>query len=102
MEKPKDIVELLYNIKKRPGVYIGKPSILRLHSFMDGYCCAMVYEGIDFNVGFYYSFIRWLSDKYHIKSSVSYDTILMDALQDDKLAFYAFFTEFEQFLQSCT
>ncbi|MBR6336216.1 MAG: hypothetical protein IKR76_00640 [Ruminococcus sp.] len=100
MKKPNDVIELLQSIKNRPGMFIGKRSVLRLKCFMDGYLCAMQFEGIDIKPDVYYSFIRWLSEKYQIRSVVSYDTILTDALHDDELAFDAFFEEFEMFLQS--
>ena len=98
MNKPKTITELLQSIKNKPGAYLGEKSVLRLKHFMDGYCCAVQYAGIDFDLDTYYAFAEWLRAKYQVKSVVSYDTILTDRFSDDELAFDAFFDEFELFL----
>ncbi|WP_051588735.1 hypothetical protein [Ruminococcus sp. NK3A76] len=98
MNMPENVTELLQSIKNKPGAYLGEKSILRLKHFMDGYCLATEYAGIDFDLDTYYAFAEWLRTKYQVMSVVSYDTILTDRFSDDAAAFDAFFDEFELFL----
>jgi hypothetical protein len=40
-ELDESVYELLEAIRLRPGMYIGEPSISRLHSFLTGYTCGL-------------------------------------------------------------
>lgn len=99
MNKPNDIIDLLFMIKKRPGAYIGKRSIVKLKSFLDGYCCALIYENINYNLDIYYSFNEWLAERYNINSVVLWDTYLVQKTKDEALSFDLFFEELEIFLR---
>ena len=99
MDKPNNIIDLLFMIKKRPGAYIGNKSIVKMKSFIDGYCCALMYESINYNLEIYYLFNEWLAVRYNINSVVLWDTYLVEKTNDEALAFDLFFEELETFLR---
>lgn len=99
MYKPSSIIELLFMIKKRPGAYLGKSSISKLKSFLDGYCCALMYVDIDYGEDIYVSFSAWLAKRYNIVSVISWDSYLIEKTHDEVLAFNLFFEELELFLK---
>ncbi|MEH2421282.1 MAG: hypothetical protein V7K48_10250 [Nostoc sp.] len=35
-----DLYDLIYNIRKRPAIYLGRTSISNLRTFLAGYCFA--------------------------------------------------------------
>ncbi|AFY48162.1 hypothetical protein Nos7524_2319 [Nostoc sp. PCC 7524] len=95
---------LLERIKQRPGMYIGQCSITRLNMLLVGYSQARMELGLprteqekNFD-----NFQKWIQSKFNIKSSQSWDSIILSTSTDEKDAFYKFFQLFEQFLHGVT
>jgi hypothetical protein len=65
------IKELLNQIKKRPGVYLGKSDIFLLQAFLFGFRIAL--ETLDMNERIIVplDFHDWVAKKYHLNSSVA-------------------------------
>lgn len=91
-----NIIELLYMIKQKPGLYIGYKSLQRLRCFIDGYRFAMKCEGIDYDVITYNNFNEWIADKYNIREPILWDRYLLDLSNNNQdVAFDLFFENLE-------
>ncbi len=99
MKKPKDIIDLLFMIKKRGGLYIGTKSITRLRSFIDGYMFAMNLENKEYNAGIFYNFNDWMAQKYNVKKSILWDIYLLNLTNNEEKSFDLFFEDLETFLK---
>ncbi|MFB2894124.1 hypothetical protein ACE1CI_14535 [Aerosakkonemataceae cyanobacterium BLCC-F50] len=97
--KSEYLYEMLQEIKKRPGMYLGKRSISRLRSFLDGYMGAREDLGLprteqeqEFN-----GFQEWIQERFSITSSHGWDSIILFYSADERDALEKFFVLFEKF-----
>ncbi|NJL61390.1 MAG: hypothetical protein HC903_05610 [Methylacidiphilales bacterium] len=93
------LYNLLQSIKKRPGMYLGKCSISRLRSFLDGYMLARQEFGLpttqeetDFD-----KFQEWIQERFKIESSHGWDSIILFYSADERDALDNFFELVEKF-----
>ncbi|MCL1464585.1 hypothetical protein [Argonema galeatum] len=93
------LYEMLQEIKKRPGMYLGKCSITRLRMLLDGYGLAQCELGLprtdqerEFN-----GFQDWIQQKFNITSSHGWDSIILFYSADERDALDNFFKLFEKF-----
>lgn len=91
--------DMLQSIKQRPGMYLGKCSITRLHSFLIGYMGARQDLGLptteqetEFD-----KFQEWVQERFDIKSSHSWNDIILFYSADERDALNKFFELFEEF-----
>lgn len=96
-----DLYDLISNIKKRPAMYLGEPSVTHLGVFLSGYNFARRQLGIpqteqeqQFSV-----FQEWIQRKFKVSSSQSWDKILLFFAQDETSALEQFFALFDEFSQ---
>jgi hypothetical protein len=94
------VFDLLVNIKHRPGLYLGGCSIVRLKSFLDGYYYALLANSINSDEEFWNKFQLFISNKYHIDTSQSWDKIILFFSNDEVDALDKFFDLFELFCES--
>ena len=93
------IIEILLDIKKRPNIYIGKPSLELLYSFLcGGICFLYFYEGKYYDL--LSGFQEFLEKKYNIKETYGIVRIIQDISKDDSEAFYKFYDLLDEFLSS--
>lgn len=92
--------EMLESIKQRPGMYLGKCSITRLRSFLDGYMGARrdlglptTEEETEFK-----QFKDWIEERFEIKSYYGWNDIILLNSVDERDALNKFFELFEQFM----
>ncbi|MCL1471088.1 hypothetical protein [Argonema antarcticum] len=97
--KSEYLYEMLQEIKKRPGMFLGRCSITRLRSFLDGYMGAREDLGLpptdqerEFN-----GFQDWIQKRYNITSSHGWDSIILFYSADERDALDNFFKLFEKF-----
>ncbi|MCL1462874.1 hypothetical protein [Argonema galeatum] len=97
--KSEYLYEMLQEIKKRPGIFLGRSSITRLRSFLDGYMGAREDLGLprtdqerEFN-----NFQDWIQKRYNITSSHSWNEIILFYSADERDALDNFFKLFEKF-----
>lgn len=72
MEVKAGLFEILNQIKSRPGLYIGRPSVSELFMFLAGYKIARRELGIkptEEEVTFYQNFHQFVEKKYHLHTS---------------------------------
>lgn len=60
MDKFDHVIYLFTMIKKKPGLYIGSKSLVRLKSFIDGYIFALKIKGNDYQTEQYKKFNKWI------------------------------------------
>lgn len=91
--------EMLQRIKQRPGMYLGKCSINRLRSFLDGYRGARQDLGLPISEEEteFDKFQEWIQERFDIKSSHGWNDIILFYSVDEKDALNKFFELFEQF-----
>ncbi|MFZ4663030.1 MAG: hypothetical protein ACOYNY_38855 [Caldilineaceae bacterium] len=93
--------ELLQQIKKKPGLYIGNASISNLYMFLTGYQFARRQLNIPISTEeqeFQY-FQPWLQEKFDVKTSQSWSQIILFYSADERDAFERFFNLLKEFRQ---
>jgi hypothetical protein len=91
---------ILTKIEARPGMYIGRRSVLDLFMFLVGYKTARRELGLELTkeeVIFYEKFHGFVEDRYQIHSSNSWARIIMFYVQDEHQGFQRFFELLEEF-----
>ncbi|MEH2356473.1 MAG: hypothetical protein V7K28_25355 [Nostoc sp.] len=92
--------EILTNIKKRPGMYLGANSITRLDMLLRGYSLARREVGVPPTKpeGEFQGFQSWVEEKYGINSGQSWSKIILFYSVDEHEALQKFFELFEEYL----
>lgn len=92
--------DLLQQIQKKPGLYIGNPSISNLYMFLNGYQFARRQLNIPVSVEEkeLQHFQAWLQEKFALKTSQSWSQIILFHSIDEREAFERFFDLFAEFL----
>ena len=93
------LYEMLQQIKQRPGMYLGKCSIIRLRAFIDGYMGARQDLGVPLTEQEkeFGNFQDWIQERYNITSSHGWDSIILFYSADERDALNKFFSLLEQF-----
>lgn len=98
-----DELDFFAQVKKRPGVFFGKPSLLSLRDYVFGMDYAFSFCTAEVPLHYFSLFVDW----YHntILQDVSgyacwWNHILYTCGHDGECAFYTFFRYFEQYLLS--
>lgn len=97
--KSEYLYDLIQRIKQRPGLYLGKRSIIRLNMLLLGYSQARMELGlprtsqeIEFD-----KFQDWIQERFKITSSHGWDSIILFYSIDERDALDKFFDLFEKF-----
>ncbi len=96
-----ELYDLISNIKKRPAMYLGQPSVTHLGIFLSGYSFARRQLGIPQTEQEeqFSEFQAWIQQKFKVSSSQSWEKILLFFAQDEASALDQFFTLFDEFYQ---
>lgn len=94
-----DFYKLLDEIKKHPGLYLTRPSIYDLSSFLLGYELARSMQGVSptEEEREFYGFLEWLKEKFPIKTHHSWVNIIMFYSYDERDSLDIFFDFFEYY-----
>lgn len=94
--------QLISKIKRRPSMYLGKPAISNLRSFLSGYILArreldipQTQEEKEFS-----EFQFWIKSKFKISSDQSWDKTILFFSEDEQSAIAYFFNLFDEFAAS--
>lgn len=94
--------QLISKIKRRPSMYLGKPAISNLRSFLSGYILArrelditQTQEEKEFS-----EFQFWIQSKFKISSDQSWDKTILFFSEDEQSAIAYFFNLFDEFIAS--
>ncbi|MGG0823595.1 hypothetical protein ABE099_11995 [Paenibacillus turicensis] len=94
-----ELYDLLKKIKHRPGMYIGKKSIINLKVFLDGVLYAVYYMNEqNESTHFLQGFQEWIQIQYDISSSHHWSSILNFFSSDEAEAFDLFYKRLDEFL----
>ncbi len=91
--------KLLQKIKENPIMYIDKPSITCLKSFVGGYLSQLSDLGLTPEGYPMEGFQEWIQERAKTNLSISWAEILISSCGSDRNAFYSFFELFEQFIK---
>ena len=97
-----DLFNIINNIKSKPGMYIGQPTIANLFMFLVGYKTARRELGIkttEEEMIFYKEFQPWLQKRFEIETVNSWAKIISFYTINEKEAFNSFFDLFDEFCQ---
>ena len=104
MRFDKDFDELAFfaEVKKRPGLFLGEPSLLSLRDLLTGMDIAFRFDHTESPLKHFHSFVNW----YHEEKLADHDTyacwwnhILYISSNRDRLAYVRFFELFERYLK---
>ncbi|WP_293067302.1 hypothetical protein [Okeania sp. SIO2B3] len=92
--------ELIRKIRKRPALYLGKPSIDHLQVFLDGYTFARRELGVPLSQEeeYFEKFQEWIESKYNLPDTQSWMKIILFYSADERDALERFFDLFEEFI----
>ncbi|MDZ8065045.1 MAG: hypothetical protein RMY64_05305 [Nostoc sp. DedQUE08] len=95
-----ELSTLLQKIKENPVMYIDKPSITCLDSFLNGYIDSLIELGFT-TIGScgMEGFQEWIQERAKTNVSRSWAGIILSCCGSERAAFNRFFEEFEQFLK---
>jgi len=86
----------IQTIKERPGLYIGKKSLILLHAYMNGYMDRQrELEGQ--GEGFNFEFQEYIQKRYNITSSHHWSSIITFFCTTDAEAFDRFYELLDEF-----
>ncbi|MDZ8140808.1 MAG: hypothetical protein RM049_36880 [Nostoc sp. DedQUE04] len=94
-----ELYTLLQKIKENPVMYIDKPSITCLKSFVGGYLGQLSDLGLTPEGYPMEGFQEWIQERAKTNLSRSWAEILISSCGSDTNAFYSFFELFEQFIK---
>lgn len=93
-----NLSRILQEIKQSPVMYLDKPSITRLHSFLIGYLDARTRLGLDQEGAGDEGFQKWVQERAKTNLSQSWAGIILSLCGSEESAFYRFFELFKEFL----
>ncbi len=96
------LFEVLDQIKAKPGLYLGRPSVSDLFMFLNGYEFARTQLSIELTQSeerFYEEFQPWLQQKLGVTSVTSWAKLIMLSCHDEKTGFEQFFHLLDEFAQ---
>ena len=92
------LFELLQKIRETPQLFIGKPSLERLASFIYGYACNE--NEIDNKINnLFFKFQGYIEKYYDIQSTQNWAKIIDFFCSTKEEAFYRFYEHLDEFLK---
>lgn len=93
-----DILNIIYEIKKKPGLYLTTPTIGALKNFLFGWIARDPSNITNDNI--INEFQIWLEEKYNLKSTQSWDRIIYFYSKDEYHALNQFYQFLDEFLET--
>ena len=90
--------ETLKQIEENPGLYIGKPSQLRLHQFIIGYFACVSQHDLENETRWFDAFMPFVQEKYEDMYRAHWDTLIKLNSESDSDGYYKFFELFNEFV----
>jgi hypothetical protein len=91
------VLNLLQTIRRQPAMYLGKNSLAKLATFLQGYSFAIKEFGIASNDTFLNEFRDWVQNRFQIRFR-SWDQIIEFHSVDDEEAMKCFWDLLDEFL----
>lgn len=93
-----DILNVIYEIKAKPGLYLTTQTIGALKNFLVGWISREPNNVTNDNI--INEFQIWLEEKYILKSTQSWDRIIYFYSKDEYNAFNQFYQLLDEFLET--
>ncbi len=93
-----DIFKKLQDIKKRPGMYLGRDSLDLLKAYMDGWISAHQELNCNLDLSFFSDFQTYIQDYYKVLSDQNWANIIKFYSVDDREALDLFYVHLEKFI----
>lgn len=93
-----NLYNLLHKVKENPILYLGKPSLTCLHSFLIGYRSTRFELELDREGTILDGFQEWIQERERIKGTRSWARIIICSNIGERSAFYRFFELLDEFL----
>ncbi|NEQ49269.1 MAG: hypothetical protein F6K11_03925 [Leptolyngbya sp. SIO3F4] len=92
--------ELLNQIRQKPGLYLGAPSVSGLYLFLCGYGFARQEQGLTLTAEekAFEQFQPWIQERFGIQASVSWAKIIVLYSTDEQGGFELFYELWDEFL----
>ena len=94
-----DIFLLLNKIKENPYIYIGKPSLERLHAFISGYQCSERENNLEYR-GCLEGFNEFVGDHYGLHTNHNWANMIDFFSTSEQEAFDTFYALLDDFIQT--
>ena len=98
-EVAQEIENMLIELKKRPGVYLGNDDIRRFRHFLDGIYTALEICRVEYSPIIDYDFTRWLARKHVISDTLDWCGIIEKYEKSNSIA--TLFELYEKYLFEC-
>lgn len=98
------LYNLLKQIRSKPGLYLGVPSLSHLQMFLCGYAFSRQEQGLPLTIEekVFEQFQPWIQQRFNISASVSWAKIILLYSADERTGFELFFELWDEFLgQQC-
>ena len=95
------LFHLLNQIKQKPGMYIGSPSVTQLQMFLCGYFFSRQEQGLAVTLEekTFEQFQGWVQQRFKITASVSWAKIILLYSSDERAGFEMFFELWSEFVE---
>lgn len=95
------LYNLLNQVRQKPGMYIGAPSLTSLHMFLGGYEFSRQEQNIKLTAEEkeFEGFQAWIQERFKITASVSWAKIILLYSADERAGFELFFELWDEFIQ---
>ena len=92
-------LEMLMEIRKKPGMYLGICTLDRLDAYIAGYNTCLREFGVDTNWKLFEDFYIFVRDKYKVMKSLNTYSIVESMYEDKREAFEKYFELLDEFLE---
>jgi hypothetical protein len=92
------IVDLLQEIRPRPGIYIGNNSVKELAAFLRGFSYAAQKFGIADNDRFLEDFQEWIAGRFKVEIPRGWEDIILFYSVDESEAMQRFWELLDEYL----
>lgn len=92
------IIDIIDEIRRRPGVYLRNYSVKNLAAFLEGYSCAAEKCGAIPNGQFLLDFGDWVRRRFRVELSQSWENILLFHSVDEREAMQCFWQIWDEYL----
>ena len=93
------LTNIVTQLRQRPGLYIGSPSVVRLRTFLDGYFCALIQANVIDSIPIeLQEFREFVYRRYPMMDPPSWADLLVSIAGNDESGFQLFeqlWSEFE-------
>jgi hypothetical protein len=91
-------LELLKEIRRKPGLYLSRPSVRDLANIIEGYQIALHDCGVSIDDKFSLDFQPWIQRKFSVDLTQRWDKIIESASENEPEAMKRFWELLDEFL----